>query len=133
MQILETRELSHRFGDNGVALDNVDLQVPEGSIYGFLGPNGAGKTTTLRLVLGLLKKQSGEISMFGKSFEANRLFILSKVGSLIESPSLYTQLSAVENLLVQQKIYQCPKSRIAEVLQMVGLKDTGNKQAGQFS
>src|SRR6476661_5927048 len=98
MLILETRELSHRFPRNDIALDNIDLQVPEGSIYGFLGPNGAGKTTTLRLVLGLLKLQQGSIAVFGKHFNKHRIEILAKVGSLIESPSLYGHLTAVENL-----------------------------------
>jgi ABC-2 type transport system ATP-binding protein len=133
MLILETRELSHRFGDNGIALDNVGLEVPEGSIYGFLGPNGAGKTTTLRLILGLLKKQQGSIAVFGKQFDKHRVEILRRVGSLIESPSLYGHLTAVENLTLLQKIHQCPKTRIDEVLDFAGLAGTGNKKASQFS
>src|ERR1700712_3603967 len=133
MQILETRELSHRFGDNGVALDNVDLQVPEGSIYGFLGPNGAGKTTTLRLVLGLLKRQHGSISIFGKPFEENRIECLKKIGSLIESPSVYSHLTAFENLKIYQNLYGCALSQINEALTLVGLASTGKKKAGKFS
>jgi ABC-type multidrug transport system ATPase subunit len=130
---LETSGLSHRFYGNPPVLNNVDLRVPSGSIYGFLGPNGAGKTTTLRLVLGLLKKQQGEIRIFGDPFAPNRLAILSKIGSLIESPSVYTQLTAVENLRVLQKVYRCPPDRIDTVLQLTGLGDTGNKKAGRFS
>ncbi|CAN5702264.1 ABC transporter ATP-binding protein [soil metagenome] len=133
MYCLETNELTYRFSDKEMILNKINLQVTEGSIYGFLGPNGAGKTTTLRLVLGLLKKQQGTITVFGKSFEQNRVSILSKLGSLIESPSLYGHLTAVENLLVLQKIYQCPKERIQTVLNMVSLQNTGNKKAGQFS
>jgi ABC-2 type transport system ATP-binding protein len=114
-------------------VDNVALLVPNGSIYGFLGPNGAGKTTTLRLILGLIKKQSGTISIFGKSFGENRLDILRNIGSLIESPSLYGHLTAYENLLILQKIYQCPVERIKEVLALVGLSNTGKKRAGKFS
>jgi ABC-2 type transport system ATP-binding protein len=133
MLILETRELSHRFGDNGIALDNVGLEVTQGTIYGFLGPNGAGKTTTLRLILGLLKKQQGSIAVFGKQFDANRVEILRQVGSLIESPSLYGHLTAVENLTVLQRIHQCPRSRIGEVLEFAGLAGTGSKKASQFS
>jgi len=114
-------------------VDNVALRVPNGSIYGFLGPNGAGKTTTLRLILGLIKKQSGTISIFGKSFGENRLDILRNIGSLIESPSLYGHLTAYENLLILQKIYQCPIERINEVLTLVGLSNTGKKRAGKFS
>jgi lantibiotic transport system ATP-binding protein len=130
---LETSELSYRFSRNAIVLDKLDLRVPEGSIYGFLGPNGAGKTTTLRLLLGLLRKQQGHILFFGRPFEADRIAALRKVGSLIESPSVYGHLTAVENLAVWQKIYQCPWERIALVLHWVGLADTGRKKAGQFS
>ncbi len=114
-------------------LENICLLVPEGSIYGFLGPNGAGKTTTLKLLLGLLKKQDGSIEILGKSFRENRLEILRQTGSLIESPSLYGQLTAKENLQVMQQVYHCPKERMDEVLQLVGLSATGKKKAHQFS
>ncbi|HLZ88574.1 MAG TPA: ATP-binding cassette domain-containing protein [Puia sp.] len=130
---LETAGLCHRFSAGVSVLNKIDLRVPEGSIYGFLGPNGAGKTTTLRLVLGLLKKQQGEISVFGKPFAPHRISILKKLGSMIESPSVYAQLTAAENLRVLQKIYRCPEERIPYVLQLTGLGDTGGKKAGQFS
>ena len=133
MNCIETSQLTHHYSANETAVDNVALLVPDGSIYGFLGPNGAGKTTTLRLILGLIKKQSGTISIFGKSFGENRLDILRNIGSLIESPSLYGHLTAHENLLILQKIYQCPIQRIDEVLALVGLSDTGKKRAGKFS
>lgn len=133
MYAIEAAALSHQFAKNQTVLDNINLQVKVGSIYGFLGPNGAGKTTTLRLILGLLNKQQGEISIFGKKIDQHRMEILSQIGSLIESPSLYSHLTAHENLLVWQKIYQCPKTRIQEVLTLVGLAGTGNKKAGQFS
>ena len=133
MNCIETSQLTHHYSANETAVDNVALLVPDGSIYGFLGPNGAGKTTTLRLILGLIKKQSGTISIFGKSFGENRLDILRNIGSLIESPSLYGHLTAYENLLILQKIYQCPIERIKEVLALVGLSNTGKKRAGKFS
>jgi lantibiotic transport system ATP-binding protein len=133
MHSVETDNLAHQFSKNEVVLNNINLRIPEASIYGFLGPNGAGKTTTLRLILGLLRKQQGRISIFGKPFEKNRIEILKKIGSLIESPSLYGHLTAVENLNLLQKVYQCPKERIAVVLDLVGLRDTGNKKASQFS
>ena len=132
MYALETTGLTHYFGKDQV-LNDINLQVPPGSIYGFLGPNGAGKTTTLKLALGLLRKQQGTITFFGKPLEKHRLEILRNVGSLIESPSLYGHLTAYENLLLLQKIYQCPVTRIEAVLALVGLSATGQKRASQFS
>ena len=132
VQAIEVTGLTHRFSTE-VALRGVQLAVPEGSIYGFLGPNGAGKTTTLRLILGLLRRQDGRIAVFGKTLEHHRLEILRHVGSSIESPSLYGQLTAVENLEVWRRIFRCPPRRIGEVLDIVGLAGTGSKRADQFS
>jgi len=133
MYCIETSDLSYQYSRQGNELHRVNLRVKEGSIYGFLGPNGAGKTTTLKLILGLLKKQQGQIKVFGEEFAPHRQPVLSKIGSLIESPSLYSQLTATENLSVWQKLYACPKARIQEVLELVGLGQTGTKKAGQFS
>ncbi|MCP3165285.1 ABC transporter ATP-binding protein [Myxococcus qinghaiensis] len=132
MHCIEVGGLVHRYGEDTV-LGGIDLQVPRGSIYGFLGPNGAGKTTTLRLMLGLLRKQQGSIRVFGRSFDEHRLEILRKVGALIESPSLYDHLTAVENLELLQRVHQCPRSRIQEVLALVDLVGTGGKTTRQFS
>ena len=133
MLCINTNNLSHRFSKKELVLDNVNLQVPDGAIYGFIGPNGAGKTTTLKLILGLLKKQQGTIEVFDKQFDKHRIEVLKNIGSLIEVPSLYGHLTANENLKIWQKIYQCPKSRIDEVLEIVGLSETGKKKAGKFS
>jgi ABC-type multidrug transport system ATPase subunit len=130
---VETVNLTHKFSEAETALDLVNLQVVEGGIYGFLGPNGAGKTTTLKLILGLLGKQRGEIYVFGKPFRDNRVETLRRVGSTIESPSIYGHLTAAENLQILQRVYRCPKGRIQEVLDLVGLARTGRKRAGQFS
>jgi lantibiotic transport system ATP-binding protein len=130
---LETEKLTHRFSEKEIVLRDIGLQVPCGAIYGFLGPNGAGKTTTLRLALGLLRKQQGTIRIFGKAFDAHRVEILRNIGSLIESPSFYGHLTAIENLRILQKVYQCPEKRIREVLEIVGLHGTGNKKAANFS
>lgn len=130
---IQTRYLSHRYSAGSMVLQDVNLEVPQGSIYGFLGPNGAGKTTTLRLILGLIQKQNGEITIFNQSFDNNRIGILRSVGSLIETPSIYGHLNARENLRVWQVIYRCRPERMEEVLKLVGLEDTGKKNAGQFS
>ncbi len=132
--VIETKKLDFSYSQTGgKTLDNVNLQVLPGSIYGFLGPNGAGKTTTLRLLLGLLKNQSGSILLFGRELSHDRVDILKRLGSLIEQPSLYLHLTAKENLEIYRLIYKCEKSRIAEVLEIVGLENTGRKKAKQFS
>lgn len=128
-----TQNLTHQFGNDAPVVQQVNLEVPTGSIYGFLGPNGAGKTTTMRLLLGLLKKQQGEIHILGKSLDTNRVSIMRSVGTMIESPSVYAHLSARENLRILQTIYRCPTARIETVLQITGISDTGSKPAGKFS
>jgi ABC-type multidrug transport system ATPase subunit len=132
MPAIETEALIHQFGDQ-VVLRDVNLIVPDGAIYGFLGPNGAGKTTTLKLLLGLLRRQRGAIRIFGRPLERERLAILRRVGSSIESPSIYGQLTAVENLDVWRRAIGCPKARIPAALASVGLADTGRKRAREFS
>ncbi len=133
MYCIETKKLTYQFSEKESVLCDIDISVPTGSIYGFLGPNGAGKSTTLKLLLGLLKNQQGEILIFNKSLEKNRIEILRKIGALIESPSLYYHLTAEENLEIWQKIYKCPKSRIKEVLKIVGLSKVDSKKTSQFS
>jgi ABC-type multidrug transport system ATPase subunit len=133
MYSIETKNLNYQFSSKEQVLQEINLQVPKGSIYGFLGPNGAGKTTTLKLILGLLRKQKGEVEIFNKDFHSNRTETLQKIGSLIESPSLYGHLNAVDNLRIWQKVYGCPKERIDEVLDIVGLSHTGKKKSGKFS
>lgn len=131
--IIKTKDLTYYFNKQQKTLDNINLQVEKGSIYGFLGPNGAGKTTTLRLLLGLLKKQQGSIEIFGKEFSDHRIESLKKIGSLIEQPSLYGHLTAKENLNIYRIIYEAPKERIDRALELVGLRGTGKKKAKQFS
>lgn len=131
--LIKTEGLTFSFSKGIKTLDDVNLDVPQGSIYGFLGPNGAGKTTTLRLLLGLLRNQHGKIGIFNKEFVSNRLEILRNIGSLIEQPSLYGHLTAKENLEIYRRIYKVDKARIQDVLKIVGLENTGKKKAKQFS
>lgn len=133
MYAISTTPIHHRFSGSPPVLDGLELAMPAGSIYGFLGKNGAGKTTSLRLILGLLKMQQGQVKYFGNDFGPNRLAILNQIGSLIEQPSLYGNLTATENLKVWQQIYRCPAARISEVLSLVGLSDTGKKRVAHFS
>jgi ABC-2 type transport system ATP-binding protein len=131
--IVETRSLNFAFQTGQKILDNLNLQVPAGSIYGFLGPNGAGKTTTLRLILGLLKKQEGDIILFGKNFQVNRIDILRRIGALIEQPSLYLHLTGKENLEVFRLTYRSNKNRIDEMLQLVQLQHAAHKKVKSYS
>ena len=133
MHAIETQGLTYQFAPAETVLRDIALRVETGSIYGFLGPNGAGKTTTLRLVLGLLRVQQGTIRIFGESLERDRVAILRRIGSSIETPSLYGHLTANENLEVWRKIFRCPSRRIDHVLALVGLSDTRKKRADQFS
>jgi ABC-2 type transport system ATP-binding protein len=130
--IVNIQKLSYGFGKQTI-LDNISLEVPCGSIYGFLGPNGAGKTTTLRLILGLLQKKNGSITVFGNDLFSNRINLLKRIGSLIEQPSLYLHLNGRQNLEIFRLSYNSRKSRINEVLQIVGLLDVGNKKVKAYS
>lgn len=131
--IIKTTGLSYRYSKDAKTLSGINLQVERGSIYGFLGPNGSGKTTTLSLLLGLLKMQEGNIEIFGKELKSNRIDILKRVGSLIETPSLYGHLTAKENLEVYRHIYGASKERVNEVLKIIELDYTGKKTVKKFS
>lgn len=131
--IVETSNLYFSFKSGQPVLNGINMEVPKGSIYGFLGPNGAGKTTTLRLLLGLLNNQKGEIRIFGEQLAQYRIKILKRLGSLIEQPSLYLHLTGYENLEIYRLIYGCKKSRVTDVLEIVGLSAALNKKAKQYS
>jgi len=131
--IIETRNLDFSFHQGVPILQDINLQVPAGSIYGFLGPNGAGKTTTLRLLLGLIKQDKSSIQIFGQDFWPNRIAVLSRIGSLIEQPSLYAHLTGRENLEVFRLSYGCDKKRISEVLEIAGLSNAEGKKAKEYS
>jgi lantibiotic transport system ATP-binding protein len=130
--VIETSHLTKKFGKS-LAVDSVDLQVPKGGIYGFLGPNGAGKSTTIRMLLGLIKETKGQVKVFGKSIKEERLAILKRVGSMVETPSYYGHLTAYENLEVTRKILGIEKKEINRVLEIVKLADVGNKAVKKFS
>jgi len=131
--IIKTSGLSYHYSNDTQTLFDINLNVEKGSIYGFLGPNGSGKTTTLSLLLGLLNNRQGDIEIFGQNLHSNRINILRKIGSLIETPSLYGQLTAKENLEIYRPIYRASKERVSEVLKIVGLEDAGKKAAKKFS
>lgn len=129
---IHTSELTRRFGSLA-AVNGIDLYVPEHSVYGFLGPNGAGKTTTIRMLLGLLRATQGEIRLFGLSLEKDRAAILSKTGSLVETPSLYPHLTGFENLEILQRLLSIDKSHIARVLSIVKLEQDARRLVKHYS
>lgn len=130
--IIETRGLGKRYKGR-YAVSNLNLQIAKGEIYGFLGPNGAGKTTTIRMLLGLIKPSNGSIRIFGRPLEKERLAILRKVGSLVEYPSNYGHLTAVQNLEAIRRIIGAPAKRIDEVLAIVGLTKEAKRPVKGYS
>lgn len=130
--VIETRELSYRFGNQQV-LDKISLSVKAGSIYGFLGPNGAGKTTTIKILLNLLHSSEMNVFAFGQEINANRIAVLSKIGSLVEQPAIYAHLTGLENLLNRAMLLRVPKSRVWEILELVDLTESAKNKAGKYS
>tara|TARA_R110000751_G_scaffold180297_2_gene286721 strand:+ start:219 stop:1136 length:918 start_codon:yes stop_codon:yes gene_type:complete len=133
--IVNTQNLNFSYNKIKQDIENLELKIPKGSIYGFLGPNGSGKSTTIRLLLGLLKKNSGSVVLFGETFNRKtRLKILNRVGALIENPSLYDHLNAVDNLKIAANYRQnISSNRINEVLEVVKLTDAKNKKIKEYS
>ena len=133
MNIIETHDLCKQYG-NALRVAHLDLDVPEGSIYGFLGPNGAGKSTTLKMILGLVRPTAGNIKVLGKKMDSgSRLSVLQQVGSLIESPSYYGHLTGEENLRIVQTLRGVPERNIREVLQIVRLDGQRGKKVAHYS
>lgn len=131
--ILETTNLTKTHGSK-IRVKNLQMQVPKGCVYGFLGPNGAGKTTTLKLLLGLIKANSGSISIYGqKMTEKNRLSILKTTGSLIESPSYYGHLTGLENLQIIAKLKGASVQDITKALHTVRLFEQKDKKVKHYS
>ncbi|RAJ08520.1 ABC-2 type transport system ATP-binding protein [Chitinophaga skermanii] len=130
--VIQTLQLDHQFGKHKV-LQQVSLNMPKGSIYGFLGPNGAGKTTTIRLLLGLLKPTQGEVLLFNESLSTHRIPMLQKIGSLIEMPSLYLHLTGRENLRNACILRNIPYAKIDEVLALVRLTKDANRKVKEYS
>lgn len=131
--ILKTYNITKKYG-NQVAINNVNMTIKKGEIYGFIGQNGAGKTTLIRLITGLIHKTGGEIELLGATGEAELNKSRTMIGSLIETPSFYTNMTARENLEVSRLVRNIPgKKCIDEVLELVGLKDVEKKKVKNFS
>lgn len=133
-KIIEINSLSKNFKDLR-AVNNLNLSVFEGDVFGFLGPNGAGKSTTIRLLLSLIKPSEGSIKLFGKTLEKNRIEILKRIGAIVEKPDFYGYLSAYKNLEILGKISgkEISKNKIMEVLELVGLSKRYKSKVKTFS
>lgn len=130
--ILTTEQLTKKY-KNFIAVNNVSIHIQKGSIYGFLGPNGAGKSTTMKMLLGLTAPTGGSFVIDGKSFPYDRLAILKKIGSFIETPSFYANLTGRENLDIIRRILELPKSAVEDALELVGLTEFGDRLAKKYS
>ncbi|HWR53469.1 MAG TPA: ABC transporter ATP-binding protein [Bryobacteraceae bacterium] len=127
--VIETEKLSRRFGPV-CAVESVDLHTEPGAVYAFLGANGAGKTTTIRMLLGLIRPDAGAVRLFGEPF---RRSALARVGSLVESPSLYPHLTGRENLEVIRRMVGGSTSDIARALDSVRLSDAADRLVSGYS
>ena len=132
--VLETNALTKRY-KNFTALNGLTMHIPKGSIYGFVGRNGAGKTTLIRLICGLQEPDSGSYRIYGiKNTDPQIVRNRRRMGAVVETPSIYLDMNARDNIRQQYQILGIPsENEIDELLQLVGLSDTGNKKAKNFS
>ncbi|GIO22999.1 MULTISPECIES: ABC transporter ATP-binding protein [Bacillaceae] len=131
-QIIVTDNLTKKFKKN-ISVDGINMSIERGQIYGFLGPNGAGKTTTIRMLLGLIKPTKGNIKIFNQNLNKNRIQILQRIGSLVESPTYYGNLTGRENLEAVRRLRNIPEKRVHEVLEIVRLTKVANRLTKEYS
>lgn len=132
MIIIETKNLTKSYA-GFTAVSEVNLHIPKGAVYGFLGPNGAGKSTTMKMFLGLIKPTKGSFTIDGMKYPESRVKILREVGSFIEAPAFYGNLSGEENLEIIRRILGLPKSSVSEALEIVGLTQFKKRLAKKYS
>lgn len=131
--LIETKQLTKIYGEQA-AVKNINLHVKRGKIYGLLGRNGAGKTTTMKMLLGLTQPTSGEVKIWGKPLRGNEKKLLPRIGSLIESPGFYPNLTATENLRIFATLRGVPnRHAIKDALDLVGLPYKDKKLFSQYS
>ena len=130
--LIETRGLTRRFGSQ-LAVDELNLLVPAAGVYGFLGPNGAGKTTAIRMLLGLIRPNTGEVRLFGESLNGNQQLLMRRVGALVEAPSLYPHLTGRENLEVTRRLLGSDRNLIGLALATVKLTKDADRRVREYS
>ena len=130
---IETKNLTKQYGSQKSVAD-LNIHVKRGRIYGLLGRNGAGKTTTMKMLLGLTNPTSGEVKIWGKSLQGNEKKLLPRIGSLIESPGFYPNLTGTENLRIFATLRGVPNNHaIKDALDLVGLPYKDKKLFSQYS
>lgn len=130
--IITTNGLTKKY-KNFTSVDNVSLHIRKGSIYGFLGPNGVGKSTTMKMLLGLTAPTKGSFTIDGKHLPTDRMVILKEIGSFIEQPSFYANLTGRENLDIIRRILGLPKQAVEDALDLVSLSEFGDRLAKKYS
>lgn len=132
MNVLEVKSLKKTLGKREIIKD-ISFSIKDGEIFGFLGPNGAGKTTTIRMLVGLIAPNKGDISICGESLLKNKEKALKNVGAVVENPELYKYLSGRENLMQIARIRRVSKEEVEELIKLVGLEDRINDKVGKYS
>lgn len=132
MAIIETKNLTKKYSDF-TAVSDVTMHIPKGKVYGLLGPNGAGKSTIMKMFLGLTNPTSGDLTIDDKKHPKDRNEILKEIGSFIEAPAFYGNLTGEENLDVVRKILKLPQTSVDEVLEIVGLTKWKDRLARKYS
>ena len=132
MKVLEVKGLKKRLGKREIIKD-ISFSVEEGEIFGFLGPNGAGKTTTIRMLVGLINPNGGNISICGHDLKNDTENALKEVGAVVENPELYKYLSGRENLMQIARIRNIPKTQVDETIKLVGLENRIDDKVRKYS
>lgn len=136
MKIVKIKDLVKKFNDIA-AVDNISLEIEEREVYGLLGPNGAGKSTTINILCGLIRGDSGDISVMDKSIDKNKLFVKSNIGIVPQDIAIYEELTAYDNVKFFAGLYGFRgnelKARVEEALEFVGLSDRVKNYPKEFS
>lgn len=130
--VIATSSLTKRYREV-LAVDGLELDVRRGEVYGFLGRNGAGKTTTIRMLLGLIRPTTGQVSVLGRQIRPGETGVLAKVGYLVETATAYPNLTVRENLEIQRRLTGAPRAAVATAIERLGLAPLADRRAGRLS
>jgi len=130
--ILELKNVTKKYGKK-IIIDNLSLSVESGQVYGFLGPNGAGKTTTIKMIVGLISIDKGNIIINGLDVTKKHEKAMKNIGAIVENPDLYDYLSGMENIQLYSRIHSIKKDRVNEVIELVDLKSRINDKVKKYS